>query len=154
MQPEALSIPGITGPVAVKTNWLTGRSTVTVGGQPTSTTGRGRFTLPTTGGHTTEARVRAQMLDPYATVEVGGQTYRTGPAVPLGLRILGLIPFLLITVGGLLGGLIGVAGIVVNFWIIREVRSTGLKVLLMLGVLGAAFVVWMVATVVVRTALT
>jgi hypothetical protein len=144
MQPEPLSIAGIAGPVAVKTNWFTGRSTITVGGQQIPTTGRGRFALPTTSGQTTEARVRAQMLDPYATVEVGGQKYRTGPAVPLGVRIVGLLPLLLVFWGGLVGGLIGALGVAANFWVIREVKSTALKVLALVGVLAVTVVIWLV----------
>jgi hypothetical protein len=153
MQPDTLSIPGIAGPVAVKTNWFTGRSTVTVGGREVPSSGRGLFALPTTGGQTTEARVKAQMLDPYATVEVGGTAYRTGPAVPMGLRILGLLPILLIGIGGLLGGLIGALGVVANFWILREVRSTGLKVLAMFGVLAVTFIVWLTIATAVRAGL-
>lgn len=145
MQPQALSIPGIAGPVIVKTNWFTGRNTVTVGGRDIPTSGRGRFALPTTSGQSAEARVRAQMLDPYATVEVGGQKYRTGPAVPVGVRILGLLPLLIVFWGGLIGALFGVLGMVANFWIIREVRSTALKVLALFAVLVVTVVIWLIA---------
>jgi hypothetical protein len=153
MQPQPLSIPGVAGPVTVKTNWFTGRSTVTVGGRDVPTSGRGRFALPTTNGQTAEARVRATMLDPYATVEVGGQKYRTGPAVPVGLRILGLLPIFLVAVGGLIGGLIGALGVVANLWIIREVKSTGVRVLALLGVLAATVVVWLIVGTAVAVAL-
>jgi hypothetical protein len=144
MQPQALSIPTSPDRSPSRPTGSPACSTVTVGGRDVPASGRGRFALPTRSGQTTEARVRAQMLDPYATVEVGGQKYRTGPVVPIWLRILGLLPILLIAKGGLIGGLIAALGIVANFWIIREVQSTALKVLALFGVLPVAVIVWLV----------
>jgi hypothetical protein len=75
-------------------------------------------------------------------VEVDGVRHRTGPKVPVGLRVLALLPILLVGVGGLIGGLVGALGVVVNLVIARAPISSAVKALIMIGVAALACMVW------------
>ena len=136
---EPLHIPGLAGPVVATMNSFTGKHSITVGGRPASGTRRGMYTLPTADGRMVEARLRGSLLDPYPSIEIAGVKHRTGPVVPLALRVVGLLPAVLL-VGGLIGGLIGGGGIVVNLAILRSSLHGAVKAVLMLGVLVVAVV--------------
>ncbi|WP_326557684.1 hypothetical protein [Micromonospora sp. NBC_01796] len=142
MRTAPVIIEGLAGPVEVTTNLLTGKHSMTVGGQPTVGTRRGHYTLPTADGQTVAARLRASLLDPYPTIEIAGVRYRTGPGIPLALRILALLPFVLVIAGGLLGGVIAAAGLVANFGIARGSQSTAVKAIFMLLVLAGTFLAY------------
>jgi hypothetical protein len=88
--------------------------------------------------------VRGGFLDAYPTLNINGVKHRTGPPVPLTLRVLALVPIVLVGFGGLVGGLIGALGVMVNMAIARLPVSAVLKALLMLGVLAVAVAVWIV----------
>jgi hypothetical protein len=135
-------IDGIAGPVAVTVNPFTGRHTVTVGGHPAAATGRRTVALPTTDGRTVTATVHSGLVDPYPTIEIAGVRYRTGPSLPVGLRVLALLPLVLL-IGGLIGGAIGGLGVVINLAIARRSRSTALTSLLMIMVFAIAVITFM-----------
>ena len=103
MQTEPLTVAGLAGPVVVTTNSFTGRNTVTVGGQPAALIARRRYALPAANGRTVEGTVSARFFDPYPTLELNGVRHRTGPEVPVALRILALVPIALAGLGGLVG---------------------------------------------------
>lgn len=58
--------------------------------------------------------------------------------------VLSLLPLTLAPVGGLLGGLFGAGGMVINLALARRPLAAGLKVIVMLGVAIAAFVLYFV----------
>jgi len=89
--------------------------------------------------------VSGGFLDAYPTLEINGVKHRTGPAVPVLLRILALVPIFLIGVGGALGGVIGAVGVALNMAIARLVLPSAVKALLMAGVLIVAAVTWYAA---------
>jgi hypothetical protein len=142
MRTDPVIINGLAGPVVVTTNSMTGKQSMTVGGQPATGTSRGHYNLPTDDGRTVAARVRSSLLDPYPTIEIAGVKHRTGPGIPVVLRILALLPFVLLVAGGLIGGVIAAAGLVLNFGIARGSQSTIVKSILMLLVLAAAIVTY------------
>jgi hypothetical protein len=80
--------------------------------------------------------------DPYPSVEVNGVRHRTGPNVPIVLRALALLPFLLVA-GGVLGGLIGALGFIANLAVARTRIRSVVKSLIMIGISMVAFVVWL-----------
>lgn len=137
MRTEPVNIAGLAGPVVVTVNAVTGRHSVTVGGRPATGTGRGSYTLPTTDGRTVAAKVRSSLLDPYPTLEIAGVKYRTGPSVPVVLRVLALLPLVLV-LGGLIGGAIGALGVAANLGIARWSQSNAVKSVLMIVVLVVA----------------
>lgn len=139
MHTEPMVIDGLAGPVVMSVNSFTGKHSVTVGGQPVSGTRRGMYTLPTADGQTVAARLRASLLDPYPSLEIAGVKHRSGPALPLALRVLAVLPLVLI-IGGLIGGAIGAAGVIVNLGIARGQLSTAVKSLLMILILVVAVV--------------
>jgi hypothetical protein len=102
-----------------------GIATVTIPG-----IGRGRFLLPTTDGKVIEAKVQGRFLDPYRHAAARDGRDRRPP--------------------GRTGRCVG---ILANFFIIRGVRSTAVRVLLMLGVLVATYLLWMVVAIAVGYAL-
>ena len=71
---------------------LTGKHSMTGGGQPAAGNRRGHYNLPTDDGRTVGARLRVSLLDPYPTIEIAGVKHRTGPGLPVALRILGAAP--------------------------------------------------------------
>ncbi|MET0698614.1 MAG: hypothetical protein ABWY93_03025, partial [Mycobacterium sp.] len=82
--------------------------------------------------------VQGRLLTPYTDafpkVEVGGVVYPTGPATPIGLRILALLPVVLF-VGGALGIVLAGFAIIANFAVIRSGAS---KVAVMATCVGTA----------------
>ena len=144
MNTEPISIDGVAGPIVVTTHAFWGRPAVTVGGLPALRTGKRQYTLPVTAGGAVEATLRSGFADPYPTLEINGVKHRSGPPVPLALRVLALVPIALIGFGGLLGGLIGGLGVMANLAVASQPRSAVVKALLMLGVLVVAVVVWIV----------
>jgi hypothetical protein len=58
--------------------------------------------------------------------------------------VLALLPIALVAIGGLLGGLIGALGLVINLALARRRLGAGLKLVAMLGVVIAAYVVYFV----------
>ena len=143
MRTEPFTIPGLAGPVVVDVNNFTGRTAVTVDGQPVPQIGRRVYALPAAGGGTVNAEVRPGVFDLYPSLRINGVKHRTGPQVPIALRILAFVPILLVGVGGLLGGLIGALGVIGNLTIARLSLPAVVKVLLMLVVLAVA-VVWVI----------
>lgn len=149
---DPISIDGVAGPIVVTTNAFWGRPRVTVGGVPAPRTGNRQYALPAAAGGAIEATVRSAFADPYPTVEVNGVRHRTGPAVPLVLRVMTLLPVLLVAVGGALGGLAGGLGFVANSAVARTRIPSAVKALIMVGVSVVAYFVWLVLAVAVRGA--
>lgn len=58
--------------------------------------------------------------------------------------MLSLLPLALVAVGGLIGGLFGAVGMVINLALARRRWGIGLKVAAMLGVVVAAYVAYFV----------
>lgn len=143
MRTEPVTIRGLAGPVVVTMNTFTGRSSVTVNGAPVQGGRRGGYDLPTANGGTVPAKVRANLLDPYPIIEVGGVKHRTGPQVPAALRVLTLLPLILV-LGGAIGGLLGGVGAVTNLAVARTRQSTAAKAGIMVLVLLAAAVAYVV----------
>jgi hypothetical protein len=153
MQTRPLDIEGLSGPLVITSNAFTGRSTVTVGGQPVKGSRRGEYALPTTDGRTVDARVRAGLFDPYPSLNIAGVSHRTGPPLPAALKVLIVLPLALI-LGGLIGGAAGAAGVLVNMAVGRSSQSTAVKAVLMVVVLAAAALVWLLLSAAFQTAVT
>jgi hypothetical protein len=141
---EPLSIPGLASPVVVESSFLTSRYTITAAGQPAMRIGRKTYAVPASGPGTVETTISGGFFDAYPTLEVNGVKHRTGPQVPMILRILAPVPILLLTVGGALGGLIGALGWMLNIAVLRTALASAVKALLMLVILAAAAVAWYV----------
>jgi len=141
MNTEPITIDGVAGPIVVTTNAFWGHPVVTVGGVPAPRTGRGQYALPAATGGAVDATVRAALTDPYPTLEVNGVRHRTGPRVPVVLRVLALLPFLL-AVGGALGGLVGALGVVANLAVARTRSPAIVRALIMIGIGVVAYVIW------------
>jgi hypothetical protein len=139
---EPVDIEGLAGPVVVTVNRLTGKPSITVGGHPATRIRRATYTLPTADGGTVAARLRTSLADPYPIIEIAGVKHRTGPSVPLALRVLALLPIALVAVGGAIGGAIGVVGVIGNLAILRGARSAAVNAVLLIVVLVAAVVAW------------
>jgi hypothetical protein len=151
MRTEPIDINGLAGPAVIDVNTLTGKHSVTVGGRPAEGTRRGAYRLPTADGQTVEAKLRTGLFEPYPSLEIAGVRHRTGPPVPILLRILALLPAGLV-IAGLLGGAIGGAGIVVNMGIVRSSRSNASKAALMVAVLVVAVVAVIILAAAIRSA--
>jgi hypothetical protein len=147
-----IAASGVNGPVVVTSNAFTGQHTVTVGGQPIPRGKGGTYQLPSSDGGSVEAKVSSSFFNPSPTLQVAGKKYASGPPLPIVLQILMLLPLGLVFVGGLIGGLIGALGVGVNTLVARSNYSTIVKVLMMLGILVAAIIIWVgVVQVISRT---
>jgi hypothetical protein len=134
MRTEPMVVEGLAGPVVLDVNAFTGKHSVTVGVHQVKGTRRGNYTLPTLDGRTVAAKLHSSLLDPHPSLEIAGVRYRTGPSLPVALRVLVVLPLVLL-VGGLIGGLVGALGVGANLGIARGQQSTAVKSLLMIGVL-------------------
>ena len=144
MNTEPLVIDGVAGPVVVSTHPLWGSlSGVTVGGMPVARAGKRQYTFPALPGGTVPATVRTGFGDPYPTVEINGVRHRTGPQVPVILKILILLPIALVAFGGALGGAIGVVGAMANQAAARTQLPPVVRALMMIGITGVALVIWL-----------
>jgi hypothetical protein len=139
---EPLMIPGLVGPVVLESSFFSSHYTITAGGYPAQRLGQKRYALPTAGSGTVEATVSGGFFDAYPTLTINGVKHRTGPAVPVVLRILAVVPFAIVFTGGLIGGLIGGIGWAVNMAILRLSLSSIVKAVLMLAVLVATALAW------------
>ena len=145
------TINGIAGPVVVDTNIWSGRHTISVAGRSVPRVGRGTYALPAAAGGTVNAKVHGALLDAYPTLEIRGVKHRTGPATPMALRMLALLPVVGI-IGGLIGALLGALGVVANMAIARTSMTSAVKALLMLGVLVLVAVVYVIVATVLQSA--
>lgn len=152
MKTDPISVDGVAGPVEVTTNAFWGRPVVTVAGQPAPYIGKRQYSLPGADGSAVRVTLRSGFADPYPTVEVNGRQYRTGPQVPVGLRVLTLLPILMVGIGGALGGLIGALAVVANLSAARTQNSSAVKALIMIGVAVIAVLVYFVIASAVLTA--
>ncbi|MGC4759165.1 hypothetical protein [Micromonospora trifolii] len=152
MNTEPLHVAGVAGPIVIATKALFGHPAVTVGGVPAPRTGK-RYALPAVDGGVVQATVRNVLADPYPTVEVNGVKHRTGPSTPIFLRILAMLPILLLTVGGLLGALIGALGVWANLTVARTRMTTAVKALAMVGIGLGTVIVWLAVAVALNVAL-
>jgi hypothetical protein len=141
MKTDPIAINGVAGAVVVTTPVFFGHPTLTVEGQPAPRIRRRQYQLPATYGGTIDATVRTAFTDPYPSVVVNGVQHRTGPKVPVILRVLALLPFVLI-VGGVIGGLFGALGFITNLAVARTQLPSVAKAPLMIGTAVAAFLVW------------
>jgi len=142
MHSGPITIDDIAGPITIDSNFWTGRHRVMVGPYVAPSVGRKQFALPTTDGGTVEATVRSSMLSPFPTVEIAGVRHATGPEIPGYLKVLIALPLVLL-VGGLLGGLIGACGLLINSTIAQRDSGNAAKALLMVGVLVGAGMVFL-----------
>jgi hypothetical protein len=139
-----LTIPGLASPVFVESSPFSGRYTITAGGYPAARLGRLRYAVPAAGGGTVETSISGGFFDAYPTLTVNGIKHRTGPPVPVILRILAVAPIALV-IGGLIGGLIGALGCAVNMAVVRMSLPSVGKAVLVLAVGFVAFVMYVVA---------
>ncbi|MEU8390420.1 hypothetical protein [Micromonospora sp. NPDC048842] len=152
MNTEPLHVAGVAGPIVIATKAFFGHPAVTVGGVPAPRTGR-HFALPTVDGGVVQATVRNVLADPYPTVEVNGVKHRTGPSMPIFLRILVMLPILLFTVGGILGALVGALGVWANLTVAHTRMTTAVKALAMVGIGVGTVIVWLAVAVALNAAL-
>ncbi|MEU1588364.1 hypothetical protein [Micromonospora sp. NPDC005710] len=151
MNTEPLHVAGVAGPIVVTTKAFGGRPTLTVAGVPAARTGK-RYALPTADGGVVQATLRTAFADPYPVVAVNGVQHRTGPSIPVFLRILALLPILLFTVGGVIGGLVGAFGVLANLTVARTQLAPAVKALVMVGVGIATAIVWLAIAVALNAA--
>jgi hypothetical protein len=136
----SVTIPGVAGPVSGAAGMW--GLTIKVAGQPVPRSGR-NVTLPGLDGQPVAATLRSNALDPYPVLRVAGVDYATGPRPPMWLKVLAVLPFALIAVGGLLGGVFGVAGVIGNWNVLRSERSLAVKAAIAVAVLAAAVLAWL-----------
>ena len=117
--PVPLRLPGVTGPVLVRSRLL-GRPTVLVDGRPARRVRGSTFELNSRAGRPLRATVApGRWMSPYPRLLVEGEVYETGPAPPVGLQLLAVVPGLAIFLGGL-GMFLAVAGLVASVAVLRR----------------------------------
>ncbi|MFD6448514.1 hypothetical protein ACFWEJ_25665 [Promicromonospora sp. NPDC060204] len=145
MASHALTIPGTTGQIALVPDIWWGRSYLTVDGSKAPSAGKRAFTLQGTDGHPVVATLgRTALFASVPPVEVNGETYLAVEPAPVVVRVIGMLPILLVAFGGLLGALVAVLAVIVNFRIAGSSLSTGAKSGIMIAVAAAAYAIWLV----------
>lgn len=146
MASHPLSIPGTPGQVALVPDVWWGRSYLTVDGSKAPSAGKRAFTLQGADGRPVVATLgRTAVFASVPPVEVNGESYVAVEPPPVVVRVIGMLPILLVTFGGLLGALVAVLAVLVNFRVAGSSLSTGAKSGVMIAVAAAAYVVWLVS---------
>lgn len=146
MASHPLSIPGTTGQVALVPDVWWGRSYLTVDGSKAPSAGKRAFTLQGADGRPVVATLgRTAVFASVPPVEVNGESYVAVEPPPVVVRVIGMLPILLVTFGGLLGALVAVLAVLVNFRVAGSSLSTGAKSGVMIAVAAAAYLVWLVS---------
>ncbi|MCP2263462.1 hypothetical protein ACFQHV_22830 [Promicromonospora thailandica] len=154
MASHALDIPAVSGQVDLVPDVWWGRSYLTVDGTKAPSAGKRAFTLQGADGQPVIAKLgRTALFSPVPPVEVNGATYLAVEPLPVLVRIIGVLPILLVALGGIVGGLVAVLTIVVNLRIAGSRLSTGAKTAAMIGTAAAAFVIWLLVGSAVMAAL-
>jgi hypothetical protein len=86
-------------------------------------------------------------MPPMAPMGTPGQpqTYRDWLRVsPWWQKLLVVLPFALVFLGGLIGGLVGIGAAAVNYFVMRSSLSSTIKVLAGVGVIIAAAIFWVI----------
>ena len=145
MASHILNIPGTTGRVELVPDIWWGRSYLTVDGSKAPSAGKRAFTLQGTDGRPVVATLgRTTVFASVPPVVVNGATYVAVEPPPVVVRVIGVLPILLVTFGGLLGALVAVIAVIVNFRVAGSSLSTGAKSAVMIAVAAAAYVLWLV----------
>ncbi len=142
MRTHPTVIPDLDGPVVVEQNLWSGKPRLFVGGVEVPSTGRRSFSVRTREGSSVDITVKSTLVRPFPTIQIGDRNFETGPALPVWLVILMLLPLALLVIGGALGGAIGALGVVVNTIIARSAWGVVAKSLTMFGVFAVALGLW------------
>lgn len=144
MASHALNIPDTTGQVELIPDMWWGRSYLTVDGSKAPSAGKRAFTLQGTDGRPVVATLgRTAVFASVPPVEVNGETYVAVEPPPVVVRVIGMLPIFLVAFGGLLGALVAVIAIIINFRVAGSSLSTGAKSEAMIAVAAAAYVIWL-----------
>lgn len=136
--PVPVHLPEVLGPVLVRAP-LVGRPTVTVGGQPVRRVSRGTYELPTRDGEGLLATVvPGARMSPYPRLLLEtGEVHPTGPTPPLPLQVLGVLPGLVVLLGGA-SAFVAVLGLVASLLVLRRSWPPPAQYAAVLVVLGLA----------------
>ncbi|MDY6997870.1 MAG: hypothetical protein SW019_14815 [Actinomycetota bacterium] len=141
MRTEPLTIPGVAGSLTVETSVWSGRRRLFVDDAEVPTR-FGRFELAGTDGRPRPGQIKPlRFWDTYPRIEVDGALHRTGPEAPGYLKAVAFLPVLLVFIGGVLGALLGFAGVIINFAAIRSRASRTVVIVTSLGTLLLGVVV-------------
>lgn len=128
-------IDGVSGRVSVTSaSGLFSAGALLLDGQPPEKVGRQGYRLPLRDGTTAMAQLRTSWTRPAPSVIVNGRTYEVGSKIGWGYLVLMFLPFALVPVGGLIGGLFGGIGVTVNRMVAFSARPWWLRVPVMVGV--------------------
>jgi uncharacterized Zn-binding protein involved in type VI secretion len=127
-----------------------GAPSVTIDGRPVSPTG-GAFIVRDDTDQAAQVEVGAGMNgEPF--VKVDGQVADLQGEIPWYGWVLAGIPFLLVFVGGLIGGLCGGGGASLIMVLFRSKLSTVVKIAGSLAIMTASFVLWLTLVVALQLA--
>jgi hypothetical protein len=133
MSERELSIPGIQGRVTVSPPGLFRGAEVRVDGAPAKRKGWGKLLLPRADGSLAEARLVDHFTRTVPSLQIGSEKHEAGEAIPPLQVVFALLPFVLLVIGGAIGGACGAVAFVVNQGVIRSQKAPALKLMLMLG---------------------
>jgi len=106
--------------------------------------------------HGRERRVRFKggyPFDPTPPVQIDGELFHVAEPLHLLEVIWCMLPIGLLSIGGAVGGALGILSIYANFHVLRLKRPRVIRYLLSLGVLAGAVTVWLVVAILIRLAL-
>lgn len=142
---HVVEVPGATGRVEVVEAGIFSGVEVLVDGQRVRRKGlmSPLRPIPTSNGPV-DLDVRADPLRGGLVVKGGGLDLRLGETYPMALGILAFLPFVLVGVGGAIGGAMGGVGWAINLMIARSTLPMPVRAAAMIGVTFAAAAVWFV----------
>ncbi len=133
-----VTLPGVSRSVTVRRAGAWSGARIFVDGQPAEKAGFGKVKIPRDDGHFLTVRFQEALTGPILIA--GKDKIPVGPRTPAALGLLTYLPIGLVAVGGLVGGLLGAGGMLLNRKIADSNRPTGMKVALMLAVFVGALI--------------
>jgi len=152
--PSAASSAPVPGEYVVPIDEVNGRVSVLPGvgffsagvllldGKPAENLRRQGYRLPLRDGTTVWAKLQQSWTRPVPIVIVNGRKYELGPKVGVGYAVMIFLPFALVPIGGLLGGLFGGLGCMLNRKVAFSEKSGWFRVPVMLGVVLGTFALY------------
>lgn len=136
-----VTVPGLEGRLAITAPGMLRGNQLLVDGQPAPRgSGWRSYALP----DGREAKLRVELTRTSPTVIVDGASYVSGEVIPTLLVVLQFMPFLMVVLGGCVGGAAAGAAVTFNMAINRQSWTVPVKVAAILGVSSVAFVGWIV----------
>ncbi|MDP4271561.1 MAG: hypothetical protein Q8909_15785 [Bacteroidota bacterium] len=146
---HSFQLPDLPGSeFVIETSFLSGKSRLYMDNIPVEQSReKGKpYLIPTPAGSFIKAYPKRVPLEFVPTLEINGTVHRIVTKLSWHEYLIGGLPFLLVFIGGLIGGALGAAGTVTNYAIFRGESTATIKYIKIIGItVGVYFAYFLLA---------